>query len=128
MDNHFKDKFLYQKKLSLNSNKNFSKNSSINSNKNHDEKIYLVPPNKKKSLFNLNCDNKTQKENELKDSNLIETNSKLKLDSESKLKSISISISPQTPKEKKKHLPIEIINKEISSKQKDLIIKILKKT
>ena len=127
MDNRFKDKFLYQKKLSLNSNKNFSKNSSINSNKNHDEKIYLVPPNKKKSLFklesNLNCDNKTQKENELKDSNLIETNSKLKLDSESKLK--SISISPQSPKEKKKHLPIEIINKEITSKQKDLIIKVL---
>ena len=112
-----------QQNKSLNSNKNFSKNSSLKSNKNQEEKIYLVPPNKKKSLFNLNCDNKTQKENELKDSNLIETNSKLKLDSESKLK--SISISPQSPKEKKKHLPIEIINKEITSKQKDLIIKVL---
>ena len=190
MDNSFKNKFLYQKKISLNLNPhNLIKNNKTHKfdDLHHKFKLYQIPP--RKSLFkkesnnlnsyhiNLNKNNNTNnnnnntdsinnnntnninnnslslitnnishmnstnihsnneiknsKINDLKESNLFETvhntkMSNLKLD-DSKIKSSILSISATSSiKEKKKHTPIEQINKELTNKQKQILIDILK--
>ena len=123
MNNPFKNKFLYQKKIT---NHEYDKFSDFHQH----FKLYQVPPNQSiKNLLKIDIKSKSNQElkyikfNDLKDKDLLESteNTVQKLNSDNK----DISSQQKNIKEKKKRLPVEIINKEITSKQKEILMKVL---
>ena len=125
MDNLLKIKFLFHPKKSIKTNNVEHKVSELH----HKFKIYEYLPNQSKNnLLKIELKSQSNQEIDLRKNIDFRTNnleSKGNPTTNNMIMNYKFAPKIETLKDKKKHLPIEIINKEITIKQKNLLIQVL---
>ena len=125
MDNQFKNKFLYQKKFSKILNPNILQPTNLSH-----KKLYQVPPNQSNKNLRIFEENEYSNlnnilENKLKDNKEKDNKDKENISTRKSTLVDSIVIKSTSIKSLKKHPPIKEINKELTEKQREMLINVL---